>query len=537
METFNGLPVLKISIDDDENHGVDKISLVNSPAFQEQFFSFQKEDSEEEVLKFEVLEQQKLAGALLIPDVPILRKHPETGQKFYVIFPKEVIQQIAERFNENQFGGNFNEQHSEDQDLKDVFVSENWIIESTEGDKAFSKFGFSYPVGTWFGIVKVKDEELWNNKIKTEELRGFSVEMLAGLKFSIDAQLIESFALESMEGLGEEIPEGAKLISVEDILENENEFGDEELRKILNFNIKAEPTGTSSLDRLKGDEGKWIVRYKYTGIKDSKNRNFCRKVLNYQTRTKRVFRREDIAQMSFRGENSKEFGFYSIFNYKGSFGCRHLWKRLIFFIDFEDDETRRVGNVYQVTRGINDVKARRKNPEPKRSKLSKIDVNMSDENLKFATLEELTPEERVENAQVDNADGDYTLDGVVYTVTEGVITAIAEAEAPANEEAPENEESPEENKENADEMEAFKMEVMAKIAELESKVEELTSKLSGDDESSQEQFSKVELEAMFTKFAEELRPANVLQNENQEAPKPTSKVESVVGTIDKMRNK
>ena len=31
--------------------------------------------------------------------------------------------------------------------------------------------------------------------------------------------------------------------------------------------------------------------------------------------------------MSLRGANSTEFGYYSIFDYKGSFGCRHRWNK------------------------------------------------------------------------------------------------------------------------------------------------------------------------------------------------------------------
>jgi hypothetical protein len=42
-----------------------------------------------------------------------------------------------------------------------------------------------------------------------------------------------------------------------------------------------------------------------------------------------VYRKEDINMMSFRSEN-KDFGTYSIFDYKGSYNCRHSWKRLVF---------------------------------------------------------------------------------------------------------------------------------------------------------------------------------------------------------------
>ena len=45
------------------------------------------------------------------------------------------------------------------------------------------------------------------------------------------------------------------------------------------------------------------------------------------TYKRKIFRYEDINQMSFRKENS-EFGKYSIWKFKGSFGCRHRWVKV-----------------------------------------------------------------------------------------------------------------------------------------------------------------------------------------------------------------
>jgi hypothetical protein len=73
------------------------------------------------------------------------------------------------------------------------------------------------------------------------------------------------------------------------------------------------------------DYGKFRIRYKYTGPKDSKNRTFCRRVLDKNL----IFRKEDINSMSIGGDNS-QFGIYDIFTYKGSYGCRHYWTRLVY---------------------------------------------------------------------------------------------------------------------------------------------------------------------------------------------------------------
>ena len=65
------------------------------------------------------------------------------------------------------------------------------------------------------------------------------------------------------------------------------------------------------------------IRYRYKGPKDSKNRSFCRRMLDANL----LFRREDINNLTLGGENM-EFGIYDIFTYKGSYGCRHNWERV-----------------------------------------------------------------------------------------------------------------------------------------------------------------------------------------------------------------
>ena len=32
------------------------------------------------------------------------------------------------------------------------------------------------PVGTWMGAVKVNNEEIWNEYVKTDKVKGFSIE-------------------------------------------------------------------------------------------------------------------------------------------------------------------------------------------------------------------------------------------------------------------------------------------------------------------------------------------------------------------------
>ena len=86
------------------------------------------------------------------------------------------------------------------------------------------------------------------------------------------------------------------------------------------FAISSNPNEASMEDTI-GER----VRYKYVGPRDSKNRDFCGRMLS----ANKVFRIEDIDQMTLNNENA-EFGSYDIFKYRGSYNCRHKWIKIIY---------------------------------------------------------------------------------------------------------------------------------------------------------------------------------------------------------------
>ena len=52
---------------------------------------------------------------------------------------------------------------------------ESWIVENKEKDKT-ALYGLDVPVGTWMGSVKVQNEDVWNDYVKTGKVKGFSIE-------------------------------------------------------------------------------------------------------------------------------------------------------------------------------------------------------------------------------------------------------------------------------------------------------------------------------------------------------------------------
>jgi hypothetical protein len=172
------LPIFDIVLNDEDiKQGVGMISLVDEPAIGVNWIKL----SNQKAIHFKVdKERQMLFGPFLIPNMLIYR-NDDTNGEYYVRFSTDEIEKIATKFNEDLNNKNVNFMHTENK--VEAFVAQNWII---EGDQDKSKsLGFDLPEGTWFGGVKIKDLEFWKEKVKSDEVRGFSVEILADLKLAL----------------------------------------------------------------------------------------------------------------------------------------------------------------------------------------------------------------------------------------------------------------------------------------------------------------------------------------------------------------
>ena len=60
-------------------------------------------------------------------------------------------------------------------EINGLSLVESWIVEDKVHDKSV-KYGMDLPLGTWVGSVKVNNEQIWNEFVKTGKVKGFSIE-------------------------------------------------------------------------------------------------------------------------------------------------------------------------------------------------------------------------------------------------------------------------------------------------------------------------------------------------------------------------
>ena len=150
-------------------HGIDAISIVEHPAIEEDFITMSKEHK----FEFKEVDNQKriLMGAAMIPEKPIYRRDGE--DEYYVFFTKETIRRASELYLMNGKQGNATLEHQEK--ISGLSLVESWIIEDPEKDKSRA-YGLEYPVGTWMVSMKVNNEDIWEEYVKSGKVKGFSIE-------------------------------------------------------------------------------------------------------------------------------------------------------------------------------------------------------------------------------------------------------------------------------------------------------------------------------------------------------------------------
>lgn len=171
-KSYSNMETYKVLFNEEENEGVYAVSLVSDPAIGVNFITLSKQ---KEIKLATVNEEQRiLMGAILIPNQPIYRRDEKSGHEFNIIFPKETIKQVQQNFALKGYQNNSTIEHS-GTNIPNVTFVESWIKEDEVHDKSVH-YGFNEEVGTWFGLMKVNNDEIWNDYVKTGKVKGFSID-------------------------------------------------------------------------------------------------------------------------------------------------------------------------------------------------------------------------------------------------------------------------------------------------------------------------------------------------------------------------
>jgi hypothetical protein len=215
------LPIIELTLEELEQ-GIDATALVENPAIQRNWMAFK----EHKDFKFKTHNEDKriLAGALMVADFPMYRNM--NGKEFFVKFSSETIEQLADRMVLNNKLTAFNFEHDSKKELADMHIQQFFIINTELGVN--TPIGFEeLPNGSLFAFVKVNNEQVWNDYVKTGIVKGFSIEG----NFATKEEFSEQQIINELEQIN-------KISNMSDALKKLNELTDKLKAK---FSSEPEP--------------------------------------------------------------------------------------------------------------------------------------------------------------------------------------------------------------------------------------------------------------------------------------------------------
>lgn len=166
---MENLETYELFIDEESDFGgIEAISIVENPAIEEDFIALKAQ----EVKLTEVNPERRiLMGAALIPNKEIYRRNSEG--EYFIKFSEETVRKASQLFLSRGKQNNATLEH--EVEIGGLSVVESWIIEDEVQDKS-RKYGLNMPLGTWMVSVKVNNDEIWEEFVKTNRVKGFSIE-------------------------------------------------------------------------------------------------------------------------------------------------------------------------------------------------------------------------------------------------------------------------------------------------------------------------------------------------------------------------
>ena len=170
------LPIFDIIVDTDTDElNMSCISLVTDPAVEKDFECFSKD---KKPMNFNITDQDKhcITGVAIRADVPIYRYSPDMGE-YYVRFTKETIEQIVYKYSKQNLWNSVSLEHS-GQNIDSAVMVEFFIKSPSKCPEGFQ----DVEDGSLMVTYKITDENLWDTVKNSDEINGFSIEIMADLK-------------------------------------------------------------------------------------------------------------------------------------------------------------------------------------------------------------------------------------------------------------------------------------------------------------------------------------------------------------------
>lgn len=165
------MKIYKVTIDDDEQLGMDAISLVESPAVEVDFLAFNEQKLE--LTQFDE-EKREITGVVCLADTPILRKNEKYGIHC-IVFDRDTIKKMMLRYFKNGLGNQVNIEHQGPM-IEGLTMIESYIKDSSRN---VSPIEFQDVTdGSWIATFKVENDAVWSDIKERHSLKGFSLQGL-----------------------------------------------------------------------------------------------------------------------------------------------------------------------------------------------------------------------------------------------------------------------------------------------------------------------------------------------------------------------
>jgi len=162
------LDIIELIIDENNlEDGIEAISLVESPAIEENFVALSRHKVE-----FKSVDDEKriVVGLALVPDKEIFRKSGDYAYK--IMFSKDTVKKASELYLKRLKNNNATIEH--ELSVKGVSLIESWIVEDPNMDKT-NLYKLDAPEGAWAVVMKIDNDEIWED-VKQGKYLGFSIE-------------------------------------------------------------------------------------------------------------------------------------------------------------------------------------------------------------------------------------------------------------------------------------------------------------------------------------------------------------------------